>query len=228
MGEWTASFDTLVSAKLSDIMDSIAATGEALELDREIPLDRQEFLRRFVEAQMVSWEGQAAGLSQGWFFWTFKMEGSAFAEWDFLRGLSEGWIPSLPPTDVGSQDVYGACEEIIFRVNDTMSIVKEFPDPTTMDPNMVHDIPIDDDVVVSHGESLRDRHGKIVIDSNEVAHVVSPEVESGDYMSQSSIVMCLLLLVVILGIALKRHLFARSFVSSGGLKHQYEIIGDQA
>jgi hypothetical protein len=31
-------------------------------------------------------------LGRGWFYWSLKMEGGAFIEWDFLRGVREGWF----------------------------------------------------------------------------------------------------------------------------------------
>ena len=141
----------------------------ALEFDRQISPERQDFLRHFVEAQMVAYEAQPSGVSNGWFYWTFKMEGGAFAEWDFLRGLQEGWIPSIPPTNVNSKDLYGTCEDIIFQTKDDMSIVHEFPDKSSLDLSNWQGFPIDDDVVVSHGASLLDnaaaaeRKGEVVI-----------------------------------------------------------------
>jgi len=51
-----------------------AKTGKALDFDREIPAARKQFLRSFVEAQMVAYEAASVGVSSGWFFWTFKTE----------------------------------------------------------------------------------------------------------------------------------------------------------
>lgn len=85
-------------------------------------------------SQMVTYEAAKEGVSSGWFFWTLKMEGGAFAEWDFLRGLREGWIHTLPAPEKASEDIYGACYDIIFETNDSMSIVHEFPDPKSLDP----------------------------------------------------------------------------------------------
>lgn len=154
VGEWSASFDTLVFVKLDDVMDAIHKTGVALEFDRQISPERQDFLRHFVEAQMVAYEAQPTGVSEGWFYWTFKMEGGAFAEWDFLRGIEEGWMPPIPPPNVNSMDLYGTCEDIIFKTKDDMSIVHEFPDKSSLDLSNWQGFPIDDDVVVSHGASL--------------------------------------------------------------------------
>jgi len=157
IGEWSASFDTLVSAKLDTVMAAIATNGTALEMDRVLSTNRQAFLRHFVTSQMVTYEAApTGGVSRGWFFWTLKMEGGAFAEWDFSRGLAEGWIPSIPPPHVASTDLYGTCEDIIFKVtDDSMDIVHEFPDPKTLDlNNNWQGVAIDDDLVVSHGQSL--------------------------------------------------------------------------
>jgi hypothetical protein len=103
IGEWSASFDTLVSDKLDVVMAGIASNGTldifvwkiylfsivitssslqimfhfigiAAEFDRQISPKRQAFLRNFVEAQMVTYEAVDAGVSSGWFYWTFKME----------------------------------------------------------------------------------------------------------------------------------------------------------
>lgn len=54
---------------------SVHIKGVALEFDREITVERQNFIRNFVEAQMVTYEAKdVPGLSSGWFYWTFKME----------------------------------------------------------------------------------------------------------------------------------------------------------
>ena len=67
IGEWSAATDTLPVAKLNDIMDSIAATGVAIGMDREISPERRAFLKNFVEAQMVSYEAADVGVGAGWF-----------------------------------------------------------------------------------------------------------------------------------------------------------------
>lgn len=155
IGEWSACFDQLPKSLLADIMDTIEHNGTAAYFDRQIPVDRQEFLSRFVEAQMVTYEAAGYGVSSGWFFWNFKMEGGAYAEWDFIRGLQEGWIPPMPPPNMAAVEVYGTCEEIIFRTDDNYSIVNEIPDPNTL--NWVQKQgwwTLDDDVVKSHGDSL--------------------------------------------------------------------------
>jgi len=45
----------------------------------------REFLRRFAESQMDSYES-----ASGWFFWNFKAEKSP--QWDYMQGFREGWI----------------------------------------------------------------------------------------------------------------------------------------
>jgi hypothetical protein len=81
-----------------------------------------------MEAQIVSFEvADIPGLSVGWFFWTFKTEGGGYAEWDFLRGVKEGWVPTIAPPNVTSQSLYGTCDQIHDRTNETMDIVHAFP-----------------------------------------------------------------------------------------------------
>jgi glucan 1,3-beta-glucosidase len=154
VGEWSAAYDTLPVAKLKQLMDGIAISGIAPEFDRQIPAERQEFMKRFVEAQMVAYEASSVGTSGAWFYWTLKMEGGAFAEWDFMRGLREGWIPPIPAPNRTSQSLYGTCYDIIFKTADSMNIVNEFPDPATLPANNWQGVDIDDDVVVTHGQSL--------------------------------------------------------------------------
>ena len=85
------------------------------------------------------------------------MEGGAFAEWDFIRGLREGWIPPIPPPTKASVDLYGTCEDILLKTKDDMSILTVIPDPSTLPKNLKNwqGFSIDDDLVVSHGESLQ-------------------------------------------------------------------------
>jgi glucan 1,3-beta-glucosidase len=161
VGEWSAAVDVLPVERLFQVMLGIAANGTAPLLDRQLTQDRQDFLRNFVMAQMVTYEAADKGIASAWFYWTVKMEGGAFAEWDFMRGLREGWIPSpLPGPDMASVDVYGTCYDIIFRTNDSMSIIDEFPNPADIDDsNNWQGMVIDDDVVVSHGQSLIKQNG---------------------------------------------------------------------
>lgn len=163
VGEWSASFDTLVGSKLDAVMKEIQKTGVALEMDRKISTERQEFLKYFVQAQMVAYESKETSVSSGWFYWTLKTEGGAFAEWDFLRGLEEDWIPTIPDPTNSSEAVFGKCENIIFRANDSMSIVDQYPDPN---PNNWQGADIDDDVVVSHGQSLL-KHKETPVSKND-------------------------------------------------------------
>ena len=81
--------------------------------------------------------------------------GGAFAEWDYLRGVREGWITTLPSSPhQPSQDLYGTCYDIIFRTKDSMEVIHEFPDPDTIPANVWRGPPMDDDVVITHGDSL--------------------------------------------------------------------------
>ena len=79
-------------------------------------------------------------------------------EWDFLRGIKEGWIPRIPSKEVSSTDLYGTCYDIIFKTNDDMSIIHEFPDPNSIDLSNWQGFDTDDDVVLSHGDSLKVDH----------------------------------------------------------------------
>jgi len=154
-GEWSVSYDTLVVLKLYDITKGIAETGIAPEFNRTIPPDRQRFLIDFAQAQMIAYEAAELGTSVGWFYWTFKMEGGVFAEWDFLRGIREGWLPTFPTTNITSEEAFQTtCHNLIFRTDDNMSIVSEYPDPDNLPDNTWMGDPIDDDVVLSHGDSL--------------------------------------------------------------------------
>jgi glucan 1,3-beta-glucosidase len=154
VGEWSAAYDKLPVALLTTIMDAIAETGVAPDWHRQMSDARKDFLRHFVQAQMVSYEAVDSGTSGAWFYWTLKMEGGAFAEWDFLRGVREGWIPQIPAPNVTSQSLHGTCYDILFRTDDSMDIVEEFPDPATLPANNWQGVDIDDDVVVSHGDVL--------------------------------------------------------------------------
>jgi glucan 1,3-beta-glucosidase len=155
IGEWSASFDILPSARINEVMMGIAANGVAPYFDRELSLERKEFLRDYVEAQIVTFENGNIGTLSAWFYWTLKVEGGAFAEWSFLRGIDEGWIPPIPASNTSSESLFGSCEDILFRSSDNRTaIVEEFPDPTYLPPVTDPLKIIDDDVVISHGESL--------------------------------------------------------------------------
>mmetsp|Transcript_16937 Transcript_16937/g.36962 ORF Transcript_16937/g.36962 Transcript_16937/m.36962 type:complete len:581 (+) Transcript_16937:94-1836(+) len=165
VGEWSVAVDTLPGDKLNAIMESILETGVAVDLKRQIPLQRQHFLRNFAEAQMVTYEMADKGAGGAWFFWTVKMEGGAFAEWDYLRGVREGWIPKIPPPNVTSTSLYGTCYEIMARTDDNGTIIHEYPDPEEV--KTWGGPPLDDDVVISHGQSIldpeeyREEHGPV-------------------------------------------------------------------
>mmetsp|Transcript_26346 Transcript_26346/g.55053 ORF Transcript_26346/g.55053 Transcript_26346/m.55053 type:complete len:591 (-) Transcript_26346:625-2397(-) len=154
VGEWSVAVDTLPGNKLFDIMQNILEKGIALELQRKIPLARQQFLRNFAEAQMVTYEMADKGAGGAWFYWTVKMEGGAFAEWDYLRGIREGWIPKLQAPNVTSASLYGTCYEIMARTDDNTSVIHEYPDPDEVDTWLGP--ALDDDVVLSHGQSILD------------------------------------------------------------------------
>jgi hypothetical protein len=161
IGEWSAAFDILPAEKLWTVMQGIRTNGQALEMERVIPKERQEFLKHFVQAQMVTYEAASKGVSRGWFYWTLKMEGGAFAEWDFLRGVKEGWIPTLPSPSKSSEDLYGTCRDIADRTTDDMSIIHEFPIAKDVLPenNNWQAVSIDDDYVVSHANSIAAKKG---------------------------------------------------------------------
>ena len=75
--------------------------------------------------------------------------GGAFAEWDFLRGLREGWIPPIPEPHVSSESLYGSCYDIYNKTDDSYSIVDEYPDPRTLDWNQWQGWTSNDDFVMS-------------------------------------------------------------------------------
>ena len=152
--EWSATFDQSVGDQVPALMEGIAENGIAEKWDRVLSKERRDFLRNFVEAQMVSYEAVEPGESRGWFYWNFKVEGGIFAEWDFLRGVREGWIPEFPDRTVASQDVFGSCLDILFQTSDDLSVVEEIPAPSEETLTM-EGSPIDDDVVLSHGKNLR-------------------------------------------------------------------------
>jgi len=149
IGEWSGAYDALPTAMTPYLMKQIAANGEAPLLNRTLSKERKAFLRNFVEAQMVAYEARDEGVSSGWLFWNFKMEGGAFAEWDFLRGIREEWMPPVPEPTVASEDVYGSCLDIYNKTNDDYMVVNEYPDPRTLDWNQWQGWGADDDLVMS-------------------------------------------------------------------------------
>lgn len=154
VGEWSAALDILPVDKLYQIMDSITVTGVAADWDRQFSKERKDLLLRFVQAQMVTYEAADKGISQGWFYWTLKMEGGAFAEWDFLRGIKEGWIPRVPPTTVASTELFGTCYDLLWRTDDNMTAIEEFPANPYEATDHWMGVPVDDDVILTHGDSL--------------------------------------------------------------------------
>ncbi len=65
-------------AFFQDILFNVSITcfkiiGTAPEFDRQISLERQAFLRNFVEAQMVTYESVDTGVSSGWFYCKFNL-----------------------------------------------------------------------------------------------------------------------------------------------------------
>mmetsp|Transcript_24181 Transcript_24181/g.48062 ORF Transcript_24181/g.48062 Transcript_24181/m.48062 type:complete len:568 (-) Transcript_24181:269-1972(-) len=166
IGEWSASFDTLVSDKLDVVMDGIRENGVAPEFARVIPRARKKFLRNFVEAQMIVWEDEEPegnGVSRGWFYWNFKMEGGAFAEWNFLRGIDEEWIPK-PDPQRSAASRFGTCLNILAKTRDNMSIVHEFPPPVAGKEGANWQAVIaDDDLVLDHGANVGGPGGGRVI-----------------------------------------------------------------
>jgi len=155
VGEWSAGYDILPSEMTNKIMHAIhdPLLHKALLMDRKLSVERQEFLKNHVKAQMVSYESADTGASSGWFFWNLKMEGGAFAEWDFIRGIREGWIPKIPRKQTDSVSIFGSCDTIVAKTSDSMSIIHQFPDPKQIETSLGS--AIDDDFVVSHGKTQR-------------------------------------------------------------------------
>jgi glucan 1,3-beta-glucosidase len=213
IGEWSAAYDALPTALAPFIMKTIAATGQATYLNRTLSADRMDFIRNFVEAQVVAYEARDEGVASGWLFWNFKMEyvylrskekymlsrliylssdarahfmlfilsiccfivgccsccllarliacrGGAFAEWDFLRGIQEGWMPKIPDPTVASEDLYGSCLDIYNRTNDDYNlIIDEYPDPRTLDWTQYQGWDATDDFVLSDPLIPRTNYG---------------------------------------------------------------------
>lgn len=74
MGEWSAAYDTLPVNMLDEVMQGILEDGKAPSLDRNLTQATRDFLKHFVEAQMVVYESNSTGVSSGWFYWNVKME----------------------------------------------------------------------------------------------------------------------------------------------------------
>jgi glucan 1,3-beta-glucosidase len=171
IGEWSASMDILPSARINDVINSIVKKGIAPYLDRQFTDDRKEFLRNYIQAQIVTYEAaNHPGLSKAWFYWTIKMEGGAFMEWDMLRGIQDGWFPNIvDDSSISSESMYGTCYDIMWRTDDNRSVIlEEYPDPMYLPPETDPMKIIDDDIVLSHGESLMhpQHHSQINADIN--------------------------------------------------------------
>jgi glucan 1,3-beta-glucosidase len=162
-GEWSVAYDILPSSQLNIVMDGIAKHGMAPMFDRTITPSQMNFMKRYAEAQMVVYESvedDGTSSSIGWFYWNIKMEGGAFAEWDFLRGIKEGWIPELPGPTQNSEQAYGTCYDIIFKTfNDADITSNELPDPNHLPRGDWAGDDIDDDVVLTDGASLLKNDG---------------------------------------------------------------------
>ena len=174
IGEWSATVDILPSARINDVITGIVNTGTAPYIDRQLSPERKEFLYNFIQAQMVTYEAaDHPGLSNAWFYWTIKMEGGAFQEWDLLRGLQDGWFPNIvADPDVSSESVYGSCYDIMWRTKDNHTLVlEEYPDPQYVPVETDPENIIDDDVVLSHGEILLD-HSKSQVPGTSQDHDV--------------------------------------------------------
>lgn len=81
--------------------------------------------------------------------------GGAFIEWDFLRGLKEGWMPPIPEPTISSESLYGSCLDIYNRTDDDYSIVDEYPNPRTLDWNQWQGWDANDDFVMSDPNAIR-------------------------------------------------------------------------
>ena len=80
---------------------------------------------------MVAYESADVGTSSAWFYLVLDLKGGGFAEWDYLSGINEGWIPLILPYDTLGTHVYGSCYDIHFRTNATMDIIHEYSGPAT-------------------------------------------------------------------------------------------------
>ncbi|OEU19488.1 exo-1,3-beta-glucanase [Fragilariopsis cylindrus CCMP1102] len=162
IGEWSGAFDSLPTALTPNLMKGISLDGQVPLLNRTLDKKRSNFLRNFVQAQMIAYEAADSitkdspnGIASGWLFWNFKMEGGAFIEWDFLRGLKEGWIPPIPAPNISSESLYGSCLDVYNRTDDDYSIIDEYPNPRTLDWNQWQGWDANDDFVMSDPSAIR-------------------------------------------------------------------------
>ena len=93
VAEWTGAFDSMPGEVLKPIMRGIYEYGVAPLLERQLSPERKSFLKKFIQAQIVSYEAanvggyNGANLARGWFYWNFKMEGGAYIEWDYCKSF---------------------------------------------------------------------------------------------------------------------------------------------
>jgi glucan 1,3-beta-glucosidase len=85
VAEWSAAFDAMPGEILKLVMKGIYEYGVAPLMDRKISAERKGFLTKYIQSQIVSYEVADIGVAHGWFFWTLKLEGRAFVEWDFCK-----------------------------------------------------------------------------------------------------------------------------------------------
>jgi hypothetical protein len=74
-----------------------------------------------------------------------------------LRGVREGWIPTLPAQNVSSVSKFGTCEQILYETVNDKSIIHEYPDPNKVDTWKGD--PLDDDLVISMGKTDSEENG---------------------------------------------------------------------
>ena len=81
IGEWSGAFDSLPTALTPNLMKGISLDGQVPLLNRTLDKKRSNFLRNFVQAQMIAYEAADSitkdspnGIASGWLFWNFKME----------------------------------------------------------------------------------------------------------------------------------------------------------
>ena len=109
--EFSVAYDSMPGELLKIVLQGFRENGHAPPNgNRTLSDDRKEFMKLYAQAQMMSFE-HAGG--HGWFFWSLKMENDVFMEWDFLRGLEEGWFPNLADANTHSVDLYGSCDSVV-------------------------------------------------------------------------------------------------------------------
>mmetsp|Transcript_6158 Transcript_6158/g.7880 ORF Transcript_6158/g.7880 Transcript_6158/m.7880 type:complete len:462 (+) Transcript_6158:387-1772(+) len=136
VGEWTAAFDRTPSPELEKAYEN----DQLKYVSPELTPERKKFLRQYVMAQIATYEatpddsipyqhGAEEFLDfHGWFFWNFKMEADVYREWDYLRGVREGWIPILEH-GLSIFDQFGfTCQDLEHDAIDcTDNVVDPFP-----------------------------------------------------------------------------------------------------